>query len=220
MRSYGQFCGLAKALDVVGDRWTLLIVRELLVRGPSRYTDLQYGLPGIATNLLAGRLRELEAAGVVRREEPTPPVATALFSLTEWGEELRPVVQALGGWAGRLMVEPRRGDRVRSHWLAMPLGMHLTDRAPDRPPIAIEVRSGDEPLTVETVGDGMVRTRLGAPEEADVVVTGRPEVVIGLFVGRLSLAQARVRGLHYEGDPKILRRVRPGSAPRVPAARV
>ena len=82
MRSYGQYCALAKALDVLGDRWTLLIVRELMLAGPSRYTDLRNGLPGIATNLLSDRLRELEAAGVVAREQAPPPVATTLFSLT------------------------------------------------------------------------------------------------------------------------------------------
>ena len=85
MRSYGQFCGLAKALDVIGDRWTLLIVRELLIRGACRYTDLRNGLPGIATNLLAERLRELEEAGVIEREEAPPPIATTLFRLTPRG---------------------------------------------------------------------------------------------------------------------------------------
>src|SRR5207245_1774744 len=94
MRSYGQFCGLAKSLDVIGDRWTLLIVRELLIRGPSRYTDLQYGLPGIATNLLAERLRDLEAEGIVTKEVAPPPVATTLFRLT-------PPVDALGSVPAR-----------------------------------------------------------------------------------------------------------------------
>jgi hypothetical protein len=79
MRSYGQYCSIAKALDVVGDRWTLLIVRELLIRGACRYTDLKNGLPGIATNLLSDRIRELESAGLIRREEAPPPVATTLF---------------------------------------------------------------------------------------------------------------------------------------------
>src|SRR5919201_6854048 len=106
MRSYGQFCGLAKALDVVGDRWTLLIVRELLLRGPCRYTDLRKGLPGIATNLLAERLRELEDAGVVLREEAPPPIATTLYSLTPRGEELRRVIYELGRWGTPLMRDP------------------------------------------------------------------------------------------------------------------
>ena len=107
MRSYRQYCGLAKALDVIGDRWNLLIVRELLARSPARYTDLHNGLPGIATNLLADRLRELEAAGVVRKYEAPPPVATTVFELTARGEDLWPAIRELGRWgrpllAGRL----------------------------------------------------------------------------------------------------------------------
>ena len=91
MRSYGQYCAVAKALDVVGDRWSLLIVRELLLREACRYTDLLEGLPGIATNLLADRLRELESAGVVCREGAPPPIAATLFRLTDRGRELQEV---------------------------------------------------------------------------------------------------------------------------------
>src|ERR671928_603445 len=98
MRSYGQYCALAKALDVIGDRWSLLIVRELLLRDACRYTDLREGLPGIATNLLADRLRELEAAGIVSREEAPPPIATTLFRLTPRGEQLGPVLDHLSVW--------------------------------------------------------------------------------------------------------------------------
>src|SRR3954468_24706379 len=102
MRSYGQYCSVAKALDVVGERWTLLIVRELLAQGACRYTDLRAGLPGIATNLLADRLRELEAAGIVEREDAPPPIATTLFRLTERGAALEPVIYALGRWGAPL----------------------------------------------------------------------------------------------------------------------
>ena len=98
MRSYGQYCALAKALDVIGDRWTLLIVRELLLRDVCRYTDLRNGLPGIATNLLAERLKELESAGVVSREDAPPPIATTVFRLTNRGQELERVIYALGAW--------------------------------------------------------------------------------------------------------------------------
>src|SRR5262250_2462980 len=105
MRSYGQYCALAKALDVVGDRWSLLIVRELLIRGPSRYTDIRNGLPGVATNLLAERLESLEQAGVIRREAAPPPVATTLYRLTSRGEELRPVVRAMASWGVPLLRE-------------------------------------------------------------------------------------------------------------------
>lgn len=211
MRSYEQFCGLAKALDVVGDRWTLLIVRELLLQSPARYTDLQQGLPGIATNLLADRLRELEAAGVVLREKPTPPIATPLYRLTDWGEQLRPIVKALGSWAGRLLVKPGPADRFRSHWLAMPLEMLLRDRTPGKPPLHIEVRTGDAPMVLETVA-GKVRVRPGTAERPDAVLTGSPELVISLLAGRIDLATARSRRLRFEGNPAVLRRLRPVTA--------
>ena len=133
MRSYGQYCSVAKALDVVGDRWTLLIVRELLLQGPCRYTDLKNGLPGIATNLLADRLAQLEEAGLVRREEAAPPVATTLFRLTEAGAELEPVLNSLGAWGIRYMAEPADGDEFLSHWFAFPVELFLRDRDPAGP---------------------------------------------------------------------------------------
>ena len=103
MRSYGQNCALAKALDVIGDRWTLLIVRELMIRDGCRYTDLRNGLPGIATNLLAERLDDLEKAGLVSREAAPPPVATTLFRLTQRGKDLEPAIAALGRWGAPLL---------------------------------------------------------------------------------------------------------------------
>src|SRR5260370_8559436 len=124
---------MAEALEVVGERWTLLIVRELLIQGACRYTDLRNGLPGIATNLLAERLREMEKAGLIVREDAPPPVATALFHLTERGAKLRPVVEALAGWGGPLVTRPIGDDEFRSHCLALPLTPHLTAHPPDRP---------------------------------------------------------------------------------------
>src|SRR4029453_13069711 len=117
MRSYGQYCAVARALDVVGDRWAFLIVRELLLLGPCRYTDLRNGLPGIATNLLADRLRDLEEAGVVRRVHAPPPIATTLYELTPRGAELGSVLKALGTWGAELMARPQGGDAFRSYWL-------------------------------------------------------------------------------------------------------
>src|SRR6267142_6121486 len=111
MRRYGQFCPLAKALDIVGDRWTLLIVRELLGR-PCRYTDLRDGLPGIATNLLADRLKSLEAAGVITAETAPPPVATTLYRLTERGEALHEAVAALALWGAPLLADADEADEV------------------------------------------------------------------------------------------------------------
>jgi DNA-binding HxlR family transcriptional regulator len=208
MRSYKQYCALAKALDVVGDRWTLLIVRELLIRGGCRYTDLRNGLPGIATNLLADRLRELEHAGIVSREEAPPPIATTLFRLTPRGEALEPVVHQLGRWGGPLLARPGKGDAFRSHWLALPARLHLRDQTPDRPPVTIELRTGDEPMVIETV-DGAVRTRPGSVPDPDAVLIGTPPLIVGLLTGKLGLAEARAAGLKYLGDPRTLRRVQP-----------
>ncbi|MFC6929044.1 winged helix-turn-helix transcriptional regulator [Actinomadura yumaensis] len=98
MRSYNQYCSMARALDVVGDRWALLIVRELLAQGPCRFSDLRRGLPGIASNLLAERLREMQSAGLITRHEEPPPVAATLISLTERGQDLRGVVRELTRW--------------------------------------------------------------------------------------------------------------------------
>jgi len=210
MRSYGQYCAAAKALDVIGDRWTLLIVRELLARGACRYTDLRDGLPGIATNLLADRLRQLEEAGLVSREEAPPPIATTLFRLTLRGEELRAVIDELVRWGIPFMVDGPNGDAFRAHWFVLPAELALTDRAPQRPPVTIEVRTGDAPLLIETV-DGSVRARQGAAEDADAVVTGTPHVVAGLLSGRLALDDAVALGLDCEGDVRALRRVLPRS---------
>src|SRR5919109_2101207 len=143
MRSYEQYCAVARALDVIGDRWSLLIVRELILRGSCRYTDLRYGLPGIATNLLADRLRDLEEAGIVAKVDARPPVATTLYELTPRGRELGPVVDAIGRWGWGLMGPAHDGERFRSHWLAFLIG-RLIDNSPDAPPITIQLHTGDE----------------------------------------------------------------------------
>jgi DNA-binding HxlR family transcriptional regulator len=208
MRSYSQYCGLARALDVVGDRWTLLIVRELLILGPARYTDLQRGLPGIATNLLVTRLREMEESGLVAREDAPPPSTAKLFRLTPRGAALEAAMVALGAWAGPLMGEPREDDEVRSHWMAMPVRHFLIDRSPSRRPVTIECRMGDESMLVETV-DGGVRARPGTAEKPDAVLAGPIHLVMGVLTGRIALAAARTRGLHFEGSPAVLRRIQP-----------
>src|SRR5919108_4394339 len=118
-RNYRQYCGLARALDVVGDRWNLLIVRQLLV-GPARYGQLLDGLPGMATNLLAHRLRHLEAAGVVQRELAAEGNAIR-YSLTSWGGELREPIEALIRWSTPLMVRGVGGDTFRAEWLIVAL---------------------------------------------------------------------------------------------------
>jgi DNA-binding HxlR family transcriptional regulator len=208
MASYGQYCGLAKALDVIGDRWTLLIVRELLGRGPSRYTDLRAGLPGIATNLLASRLRDLEKSGIIRKEAAPPPIATSLFRLTPRGEALRPAILELGRWGVPLLAEAPESDVFLGHWLAWPVELYLCDGEPDRPPISIQLHVGDEPVVIET-GDGEIRTRVGHVDRPDAVLRGPRGLVVAALMGTLPLEQARAYGLQFEGDPASLRRLRP-----------
>lgn len=219
MRSYDQYCAVAKALDVVGDRWTLLIVRELMLSGPCRYTDLRRGLPGIATNLLADRLRELEQAGVVVREDAPPPIATALLRLTPRGEELRPVIEGLFNWGLPLMAEQSPDDAVQGHWLAGALEQTLSDRTPDAGPVEIEVRTADQPITV-TTADGAVRTRLTAAENPDLILTGEPRPIMGLLLGDLQLETAEADGVTYSGDPRVLDRIRCTSVSPAPTSRV
>lgn len=208
MRSYNEYCAIAQALDVVGERWSLLIVRELLIRGPSRYTDLRFGLPGIATNLLADRLRELEEAGIVEREDAPPPVATTLFKLSERGRALQPVLKELGRWGGPMVRRPIGNNEFRSHWLAIPLGTHLKDRTPDAPVQTIEIHTADQPVLVE-VGGGKVDVRPGKADHPDLTLTGTASQVLGLLLHELAFSDARQRGLKIEGDTRVLKRVQP-----------
>jgi DNA-binding HxlR family transcriptional regulator len=212
VKTYDQYCAAAKALDVVGDRWTLLIVRELLIRQPLRYTDLRYGLPGIATNLLADRLRDLEAHGVITRELAPPPIAATVFRLTPRGEALKPVLVALGEWGAPMLADSPDDITFRSHWLALPLELKLVDTAPDQPPVTIEVRTADQPVLVETA-DGRVRVRPGTATAPDAALSGPPPLVASLLIGRIDLDTARARGLEFEGDPDALRRVQPAAVP-------
>jgi DNA-binding HxlR family transcriptional regulator len=211
MRSYNQFCALAKALDAVGDRWSLLIVRELLLQGPCRYTDLLHGLPGIATNLLAERLRHLEEVGVLRREMAPPPVATTLFYLTPRGEDLLPTIRELGRWGAPLLLGATDDEAFHTYWLKLPLDLYYEDPTPDGPPVTLELRTGDEPLVVETAGDGHVRSRRGSAQHPDAVLSGPPRLIFGVLSGRLDLDDARRQGLEVAGDTAALRRVRPAA---------
>ena len=215
MRTYGQYCSVAKALDVVGDRWTLLIIRELLLQGPCRYTDLKSGLPGIASNLLADRLRELERAGLIRREEAPPPVATALFHLTDAGRDLEPVLNALGGWGVRYMAQPNEGDEFRSHWFAFPASFFLHDRDPAGPPVTIELRTADRPAVIEVSG-GSVTTRPGPAADPDLVLGGTAPLILATLAAKLPIEEAAARGLEISGDPAVLERFLPEPAGRRP----
>jgi DNA-binding HxlR family transcriptional regulator len=205
MRSYEEYCAIAKSLDLVGDRWTLLVIRELALRGPARYTDLRNGLPGVATNLLADRLRDLEAAGLVAREEAPPPVATTLFRLTPRGEGLRPVLDELMRWGLPLMVEQGPEEAVRSHWLAGAVELMVSDRRPDGDPVTLELRIGDAPIVI-AARDGATDVTLGAAGEPDAALTGPEKPILGLLLGFLDRPAAEAMGVALEGDPKVVER--------------
>jgi len=118
-RTYGEACGIPRALDRVGERWALLVVRELLL-GPKRFTDLKTGLPAASPNVLAQRLRELEQAGIVRKRRLPPPAASQVYELTEWGAELEPVLVALGRWGARAPLDPEyMGMSIDSHIVSL-----------------------------------------------------------------------------------------------------
>ncbi|WP_427924168.1 winged helix-turn-helix transcriptional regulator [Streptomyces sp. cg40] len=208
MRSYGQYCSIARALDVVGDRWTLLIVRELLLRGPCRFTDLKNGLPGVAANLLSTRLKELEAAGLITREDAPPPVATALYALSETGLELEPVLKALGLWGLRFMSVERPDDAFQAQWLAYAPAWFTTDADPDAPPAVVQLVANDE-LAVIELRNGQVHTRPGRATDADLVLDGPPRAVLGLLSGVLDAERAGRLGLVVRGRHDLLTRLRP-----------
>jgi DNA-binding HxlR family transcriptional regulator len=192
MRSYGQYCALAKALDVVGDRWTMLIVRELL-GDPLRYGELKDGLPGIATNLLADRLAHLTAAGVCRHD------ADGRYELTEWGRHLSRPIFELARWAAPLMTQQGAGESFKAHWLATPIGFMFGGVDPARPPLQVEIRTDDEIVTMESAG-GRVTLRPGPSASPDLVLNGPPDVIVGALAGRLSEREATELGLRALGD--------------------
>jgi len=207
MRSYGQYCALARALDVVGERWTLLITRELLLQGPCRFTDLKNGLPGIATNLLSSRLKDLENDGLVAREEAPPPVATTLYALTAEGRSLAPVLNALGDWGRHLMVAEHPGDAFRVHWLAYAAASFTADSEPEAAPVVVQLISGDQSAVIE-VGGGEVRSWVGRAPAAELTLEGTPRLILGLITGMIDMAQAIGAGLSISGNSDVLARLR------------
>jgi DNA-binding HxlR family transcriptional regulator len=200
MRSYEQYCALAKALDVVGDRWSPLIVRELLLR-PCRYGELQDGLPGIASNLLVDRLRSLEENNVVTRDEQ------GRYVLTDWGQRLATPVGELIRWAAPLMSSQSKTETFRSRWLEIPLALMFGGIDPSRPQAEIEIRTGDEAVTLVS-NAGEVSVRSGTANAPDVVISGPPDAIIGLLAGRLDKAAAVEQGVSILGDFRQIGRLR------------
>jgi DNA-binding HxlR family transcriptional regulator len=191
-KRYDQYCPIAHALDLVGDRWNLLVVRELM-GGPKRYTDLAEHLPGIGTNILAARLRDLEACGIVAKRTLPPPAASRVYELTDYGRDLRDVMRALALWGARSLGPPTDVDELFPGWLANAVETVL---GPVAPPGRFEFRVGDE---VASLVDGEAVP--GPAEQPDVVVVADPEGIYHMFVDR------RLDLVTIEGDRALLERL-------------
>ncbi|MFD6158023.1 winged helix-turn-helix transcriptional regulator [Nocardia sp. NPDC060256] len=205
MRSYGQYCGLARSLEVVGDRWNLLIVRQLLI-APARYRDLTDGLPGIATNLLADRLRDLEAAGVVERRL-SGAGSVVEYALTPWGSELRQPIESLIRWSVPLMLRGPEGDAFRPGWLALAVPALLDTRVKVRTSATVGLEIGDPPFQLRATRSGF---EVGPQDgrELDATVRADPAYILGLAAGALTLSDARALGLiEVDGDESVVRTV-------------
>ncbi len=200
-RSYRQYCGLARCLDRIGERWTLLIVRNLLL-GPRRYGDLLAELPGITTNLLAKRLRELEAMGVVERVEKPPPVAATLYALTEMGAALEPALLELGRWGARFMREPRRDDTVNIGWGLISLKRRYRGGLD----LVAELRMAERRFEVALTPIYM-RVSERASEHAELVVSGSAESFRELFFAGASARRLVAAGALEPSDPKCFARL-------------
>lgn len=200
MKSYQQYCSVARALDVVGDRWVLLIVRELLALGPSRYSDLQRGLPGIATNLLADRLRTMEADGLVVRRDAPAPVGSRVYELTPRGRGLEDVLRALALWGVPSMPSgPARDDAVQPQWSALFAALTLTRAVPAEAPLTLAIQTGIESVRVVVGADGFAIER-GPGNDAEVTLRGSALLVGGVLSGLLTVAEATRAGLAVEGS--------------------
>jgi DNA-binding HxlR family transcriptional regulator len=191
MKRYDQYCPIAHALELVGERWSLLIVRELM-HGPKRYTDLAEHLPGIGTNILAARLRDLETCGVLAKRTLPPPAASRVYELTDYGRDLQRVMRELALWGARSLGPPSEGELVPG-WLAGAVDIVL---APVAPAGRFEFRIGDETAAIV---DGAVQ---GDPiDDPDVVVEGDPAGFFHLVVG------GSLDGVKVEGDRALLDRL-------------
>jgi DNA-binding HxlR family transcriptional regulator len=196
-RSYGQYCGLARALDVVGDRWNLLIVRQLLM-APARFRELLDGLPGVATNLLAERLRDLETAGVIERRLAEEGNAI-VYALTPWGAELREPIESLIRWSAPLMMRGPGGDALQPRWLALALPALLRGRTAKRPAeLGIEVAGLFVTLRIDKDGPHVT---VQPDRHPDTILKAEPAAVLGLAAGVLTIDQA---GASVHGDPRVL----------------
>jgi DNA-binding HxlR family transcriptional regulator len=177
---------MAHALELVGERWALLVVRELL-NGPKRYTDLAAALPGIGTNILAGRLRDLEEGGVVQKRRLPPPAAANVYELTAYGEELREALYALGRWGAKSLGPPGPGDSFAPGWLVDAVRATCTGGClPDK---VFELRVDGDAVTARFEGDELV-VESGSSAAADTVIETDPATLFSIAAGQLSTSDA------------------------------
>jgi len=206
LRSYGQYCGLAHALELIGERWTLLIVRDLIL-GPKRFTDLRLGLPRIPTNVLSTRLKELEESGVVQRRALPRPAASVVYELTGYGSQLEEVVLKLGAWGAQTMGDPRPEDIFTADGAILALRTAVRTEAAAGDRIGYQLRVGDV-VVHALLENGTLTAGAGPLTDADVVLT-MPEFVTfkALLTGQLSPADALLDGaVAIEGSLELFER--------------
>jgi DNA-binding HxlR family transcriptional regulator len=198
-KRYAQYCPVAHALELVGERWALLVVRELL-NGPKRYTDLAGALPGIGTNILAGRLRDLEEAGIIQKRRLPPPAAANVYELTPYGEELREPLYALGRWGARSLGPPRPDDSLAPGWLLNAVLATCTSGClPDK---VFELRVEDDVVTARYEDEQLV-VEPGTSGVADTVIATDPATLFSIAAGQLPVKDAiRTKVLTVTGDRK------------------
>ncbi len=204
-RSYGEACRFAYALDLVGERWALLVVRELLL-GPKRFTDLREGLPHASPNILSERLRELEANGIVRRRELPPPAATHVYELTEWGAELEPIVTKLGAWGARSPAPPQSRE-IGPDSIVLALRSLFDAEAAADVEGTYELRIGGDRYRVEVDGGELSLDRGRVESPTAVLEVGDAGLMAAVLSGQLPLTQALESGAaRVEGAKKEVRR--------------
>jgi len=203
VRTYGDRCGIARALDLVGDRWALLVVRELLL-GPKRFSDLRAGLPGVSPDVLSQRLRELEEAGVVRRAKLPPPAPARVYELTAPGRELEPVLLALGRWGSRAPVPEGEPD-LGVDATAIALKTVFDPDAADDLAARYELRLDSQPFRIE-VSDGRLELSRGSAERPDAVIATEPATLSAVLWHGRKLTEAKAAGdLEVEGSAQAVR---------------
>lgn len=196
-RRYDDGCAAAHALDLVGERWALLVVRELLL-GPKRFTDLRADLPGISPNVLSQRLKDLEEIGVVGREQLPPPAASWVYVLSDWGRELEPVLQQLGRWGARSPTKPQAPISLATLVTAMKTMFHPPAAQGLSGTVALQI--GRERFRVQ-VEHGELDVQRGSSGRAEATLTSDVQTLGGLLFGGLRVADAEAQGLvQIEGD--------------------